>query len=92
MTIEHVAGEKMAEVMLYALSTCVWCQKTRALLEELGVDYSYEYVDLLAGDEKQQAMRAVERWNPRFSFPTVVINDKAIIGFKENEIREALKK
>ncbi|NLE94073.1 MAG: glutaredoxin family protein, partial [Dehalococcoidia bacterium] len=24
--------------MLYALSTCGWCQKTRSLLEHLGVE------------------------------------------------------
>jgi glutaredoxin-like protein NrdH len=91
MAIEHVPGKNKGKIMLYALSTCVWCKKTRQLLEDLGVDYDYEYVDLLQGNERVQALDAVKKWNPVCSFPTLVINDKCIIGFKEDKIREALK-
>ncbi len=92
MAIEHVAGENVGHVMLYALSTCIWCKKTRALLEGLGIEYHYEYVDLLQDSEKEKVMKTVERWNPSYNFPTLVINDnKCIVGFRENEIREALK-
>ena len=90
MAVEHVSGRDAGQVMLYALSTCVWCKKTRQLLDDLGVAYDYEYVDLLQGDEKTEAMAAVRRWNPSCSFPTLVINDKCIVGFMENDIREAL--
>ena len=77
--------------MLYALSTCQWCHKTKVLLEELGVEFDYEYVDLLEGKDQDTAMDALERWNPKGSFPTLVINNKrAIVGFREQEIREAL--
>ena len=77
--------------MLYALSTCQWCHKTKTLLEGLGVAFDYDYVDLLEGREQDAVMDAVERWNPSGSFPTLVIDNKlAIIGFREQEIREAL--
>ena len=80
-------------VKLYALSTCGWCAKTRKLLEELGVAYDYEYVDQLKGEERDGAIKRVEKWNPACTFPTLVIKDnKCIIGFKEDEIRQALKK
>jgi hypothetical protein len=37
-------------------------------------------------------MNEVEKWNPKGSFPTLVIKDKiGIVGFREDEIREALK-
>jgi glutaredoxin len=92
MAKKHVAGRKAGKVMLYALSTCVWCNKTKRLLNELGVEYDYTDVDLLAGAEKEAVMEAVMKHNPACSFPTLVINDKkCIVGFKENEIREALK-
>ncbi len=78
--------------MLYALSTCVWCKKTKALLDSLGVEYSYEYIDLLSENEKEEVLNTVRKWNPACSFPTLVLNEnRCIIGFKENEIREALK-
>lgn len=92
MTVEHVAGKNAGKIMLYALSTCIWCKKTRQLLSDLGVEYDYLYVDLLQGEDRSNAMMMVEKWNPDNSFPTIVINDaKSIAGFKEKEIREALK-
>jgi glutaredoxin len=90
MAVEHISGRDVGQVMLYALSTCVWCKKTRQLLTELGVTYDYEYVDLLQGDERKEAMDTVRRWNPSCSFPTILINGKCIVGFKESEIRKAL--
>jgi glutaredoxin len=88
--VEHVNGQDTGKIMLYALSTCVWCKKTKQLLGDLGVEFDYIYVDLLEGDDKDKTMNEVEKWNPRCSFPTLVINDKCIVGFKEDEIREAL--
>ena len=75
--------------MLFALSTCQWCHKTKELLQELGIDFDYQYVDLLEGTEQDKAMDALEQWNPKGSFPTLVIdNRRSIIGFQEQEIRK----
>ncbi len=92
MVVEHVNGKKMGKVILYALSTCGWCAKTKELLRELGVDFDFIYVDLLEGKEQDDVMNEVEKWNPKGSFPTLVIKDTiSIAGFREAEIREALK-
>ncbi|MDD1684645.1 MAG: glutaredoxin family protein [Methanoregula sp.] len=90
MAVEHVDGKNKGKVMLYALSTCGWCAKTKDLLRELGVAFDYTFVDLLDGREQDEAMDQVEKFNPSGSFPTLVIDDKkSIVGFKEKEIREA---
>jgi glutaredoxin-like protein NrdH len=87
--LTHVPGENHGRIVLYALSTCGWCRKTRNLLEEMGVDFSYIYVDLLQGEESFQAKKEVLRWNPRGSFPTIVVNDESSInGFDEEKIRK----
>jgi glutaredoxin-like protein NrdH len=92
MALEKVSGRKVGNITLYALSTCPWCKKTKLLLNELGVEYSFVDVDLLPDIEKKQAIDTIRKWNPACSFPTIVINDKkCIVGFKEDEIREALK-
>jgi glutaredoxin-like protein NrdH len=92
MTIRHVSGRKKGKVMLYALSTCVWCQKTKDLLNNLGVDYSFTDVDLLSEPEKSDAKEQIKKFNPACTFPTLVINDdKCIVGYQESKIREALK-
>lgn len=91
MNLELVAGKNVGSIKLFALSTCPWCKKTKALLESMGVEYSFVDVDLLTGDDREQAVGEVKKWNPAQSFPVLVINDtRAIIGFKEQEIRDAL--
>lgn len=91
MEMQHVEGQDKGKLVLFALSTCGWCKKTRALIEELNADYDYVYVDLLKGKEREEVVNMIKKWNPQISFPTLVINDKeCIIGFKEDEIREAL--
>mgnify|MGYP001095038066 CR=1 FL=1 len=90
--IKHISGKNKGKIMLYALSTCIWCRKTKNLLNELGVEYSYIDVDLLEGEEKEKIKKEIEKWNPACSFPTLVINvEKCIIGYKEKEIRDLLK-
>lgn len=89
--MEHVEGRDRGKVVLYALSTCGWCAKTKELLHDLGVDFQFVYVDLLPDEEIEAALQEVERYNPIGSFPTLVINDSQVIaGFREDEIREAL--
>lgn len=86
-----VEGKDKGKIVLYALSTCVWCKKIKKLLKKLGVKYSYIFVDELKGKEKEKIIKQLEKWNPRCSFPTVVINnEKCIVGYKEDEIKEAL--
>ncbi len=88
--INHIPGIDRGKVVMYSLSTCIWCKKTKQLLTDLGVDFEYIYVDKLDGDEKNQIIQEVRRFNPSISFPTTIINGKkAILGFKEKEIREA---
>lgn len=91
MPMEHVNGENKGKVVLFALSTCGWCGRTKALLEELKVEYSYIYVDLLEGQERGEIIEQVKKFNSQLSFPTLVINDdKTIVGFNEEEIKELL--
>ena len=90
MTIEHVDGRNKGTVMLYALSTCGWCARTKDLLRQMGVAFDYTFVDLLEGKEQDDAITMVEKFNPTGSFPTLVLdNKKVIIGFREQEIRGA---
>lgn len=66
-------------------------KKTRMLIENLGVEYNYIYVDLTNGDEREEAVETLKQYNPDISFPTLVINDTdTIIGFEEDKIKAKL--
>jgi glutaredoxin len=78
------------KVYMYALSTCGWCRKTKALLKELGVDFEFVDVDLAGGDRRREAMEALAKHNPRRSFPTLVIGEEVVVGFDPDKIKGAL--
>ena len=88
---QHVEGVNRGEVLLYALSTCVWCKRMKRLLNDIGVEYYYIDVDMLEGDEKKQIENELGEWNKRRSYPTIVVNnEKALVSFDEDKIREVL--
>jgi glutaredoxin len=60
------------------------------MLDECNIEYDYEDVDLLKGEERKNAIEEIKKYNPNLSFPTIIIGDTVIVGFKEKDIREAL--
>ena len=89
---ETVSGSRNRhQVLFYGLSTCIWCRRTRQFLEDNDVAFEVVYVDLLQGAEREAVVEQVRRWNPSVSFPTLVIdNQRCIIGYRPEEIQEAL--
>lgn len=77
-------------VKLFSLSTCSHCKSTKRLLDECTVKYEFVDVDLLTGEERKAIIADVKKFNPKCSFPTVIIGDVVIVGYKEDKIREAL--
>lgn len=75
---------------LYALSTCSHCKAARRFLDECHVDFTCVEVDSLTGDERKNTIANIKKINPRCSFPTLVINEKVIVGFQKDQIKEAL--
>lgn len=77
-------------VKIYTLSTCSHCKTTKKLLDDCTVQYDFTDVDLLDGEEKQAVIEDIKQINPRCTFPTIIIGDTVIVGYKEDEIKEAL--
>ncbi|EHJ47836.1 glutaredoxin [Solidesulfovibrio carbinoliphilus subsp. oakridgensis] len=82
----------MSDIKVYALSTCVHCKHAKEYLEDHQIPYDCTHVDFLSGEERNQVMDIVRKLNPAVSFPTIVIGDKVIVGFRREEIEEALSK
>jgi len=78
------------KVFIYALSTCGHCKNTKRLLDSHNVSYDHVDVDLLPRDEMKKVLEDVRKVNPQTSFPTILIGDKTIVGYREVEIMEAL--
>lgn len=78
------------KITLYALSTCSHCKATKKLLNQCAVPYEETDVDQLDSAEREAVLVDVKKLNPNCSFPTLVIDDKVIVGYREAEIKEAL--
>jgi glutaredoxin len=78
------------EIEFYGLSTCMWCKKTKAFLDEKKVDYNPIFVNELQGDERDKVRNRVRELNPNVTFPTVKIGNKIIIGHHPEKLEEAL--
>jgi glutaredoxin len=83
--------KKKTRPMLYTLSTCVHCAATKRFLREHGIDYDYVDVDTLEGEESEKIRDEVLKVSGGFRFPTIVVGKKVIVGFHEDQLREALR-
>lgn len=91
MVVSKVDGRnKNHRVFIYALSTCVWCKRTKQFLKERGVEYEYVDVDLASGEERRKIEKEFAKTGS-YSYPTLVIDGKRVIkGYRVDEIKEAL--
>ncbi len=86
---KHVEGKEKGKIKLYALSTCGWCKKTKRLLDSLGIAYDFVNADLVDNKTSDEIEKEVKKWNPKETYPTIVINsERAIIRYDEDKIKE----
>jgi glutaredoxin len=83
-------SQNQPDVKIFSLSTCSHCKAAKKFLGECTIKYEFVDVDLLEGEERRAIIEDVKKFNPRCSFPTVIIGEKVIVGYKEKEIKEAL--
>ncbi len=76
---------------MFALTTCRHCKKTKEYLDSNDAKYHLLYVDEFHGKDRTDLMDKVRSYNPRGSFPTIVLpGGKVVVGFREQLLREAL--
>jgi len=79
------------KVLLYAISTCAWCRKTKEFLKINGVEYEYLDIDLCSDEDREEVRQDILNRGGRLSYPTVIVDDNILItGFHEDKLREAL--
>ncbi len=79
----------MAEVVVYSSPTCPDCQALKTYLKEKGISFVEKDVSSDANARQELASKY-----GRLATPTIVIDGKVFVGFKENlkEIEELLTK
>ncbi|MEJ2136808.1 MAG: glutaredoxin family protein [Desulfofustis sp.] len=77
-------------VTLYSLTTCIYCAAIKKMLADLNIPHRFKDADLLETTERQELLEELRTINPKCSFPTTRIGEKTVIGFKVQEIKEAI--
>ncbi|HPV49334.1 MAG TPA: glutaredoxin family protein [Smithellaceae bacterium] len=78
------------KVKIYALTTCSHCKAAKKFLNDHNIEFETTDVDILKDEARTAALDEVIQYNPERSFPTIIIGEKIINGFRENDNREAL--
>jgi len=78
------------KVKIYTLSTCSHCKAAKKFLNDNNIAFDATDVDLLQGAAREAAIEEVKKFNARCTFPTILVGDKVIVGFNEQQVREAL--
>ena len=92
MQFSKVEGEKKNhKVIVYALSTCVWCKMTKQFLKDNGVEYEYVDVDLCNEEDKEKIRQEIQNKGGSLSSPTTIIDDKTVVtGFRKDLLKVVL--
>jgi glutaredoxin len=92
MQFSKVSGKNNThKVILYALSTCVWCKLTKQFLSDNSVEYEFVDVDLLDDNDKSQVHKVILEKGGSLSYPTTIVDEKTVIsGFRKDQLKEAL--
>ncbi len=77
-------------VKLYSLSTCIHCRDAKSFLNQCNINTNCIDVDKLGMEQRKELLDEIKKINPECTFPTIVIGNKVIVGFKKDEIKEIL--
>lgn len=87
----HVEGINKGKIFIYTLSTCIWCRKAKEFLNTNGIEYDYIEMDAEELENRDIHKEELKNWNPKCSYPTIVINDSdCIVGFDEDKLKKVL--
>ena len=90
---QSVVGEKDSQQWtIFTLSTCMWCKKCKAFLNDRGIKYRYVDLDKIDSSEKSKILTYLrENYKPdRISYPFVVCDDKFVVGYNPGKYEELI--
>lgn len=76
--------------LMYTLSVCRHCVSLKKWLKRHDIPFHEVYVDRYQGAERKALLEKLRSYNPRGSFPTLVLpgGEKSVVGFREAELKK----
>ncbi len=93
--VKEVDGEKSIEenILVFTLSTCMWCKKCKSFLKDNNMKYRYIDVDRIDPNDKAKIIEYLRsKYQSRISYPFLVCEKGHVIGYNPEKYKELLKK
>lgn len=82
----------MKKVIIYTLSTCLWCKKTKKYFEDKKIPVEAIDYDKQPGDRQDAMMAEMRSSGGTASFPFVKIGGSCLQGYNPEEFEKLLGK
>lgn len=80
------------DILIFTLSTCMWCKKCKSYLNEHDIQYRYIDVDLISYDQKKLIMDFLsDKYTNRISYPFLICDEEFAIGYDLNKYDQIIK-
>jgi len=92
--VKEVDGEKAIEenVIVFTLSTCMWCKKCKNFLNESSMKYKYIDVDKIDPVDKAKIIEYLKnKYQTRVSYPFLICESGHVVGYNPEKYKELLK-
>jgi glutaredoxin len=90
---KEVNGEKGAKdnILIFTLSTCMWCKKCKNFLNDRNMKYRYIDVDKIEKQDKSKILDYLKStYQERISYPFLVCENGHVVGYNPNKYVELL--
>jgi glutaredoxin len=76
---------------MYAISTCIWCKRTKKWLRDHDIEYLYVDVDLCNVEDREKIKKDILTRGGQLVYPAIIIDDELLInGFRIEKLKEVL--
>ena len=80
------------KVLLYTISTCVWCKRAKDFLKNNDVEYEFIDIDLCNEEDKKEIRKDIQSRGGRLAYPTIIVDNKNLLtGPSPDKLKEVLK-
>lgn len=89
----NVDGQKGEDknILVFTLSTCMWCKKCKRFLDEKNMKYKYIDVDRIDPKDKITLLDHLRNtYQERISYPFLVCKSGHVVGYDPNKYMEVL--
>lgn len=82
---------KKHKVLIYAISTCIWCKRAKKFLRDQDIEYKYVDIDQCNVEDRSKIKNDILARGGQLVYPIIIIDDKILINnFRIDKIRDAL--